>query len=358
MKIYGINVDTDKPAAITLLVTKGEEFPSGTPAEGAMFYKTTKTMSGVEGLYIRSNNVWKASTSVFPINVNFTNLTTGQYLTYDGTNWINSSLNLFNPTFSSPIAGQVLTYDGTKWINSALPSSTFLPNVSSPTVGQFMVYDGVHWVNKTINYSFSPTITSPTTGQVITYNGTKWVNSLLSLFTPVLTNPISGQVLSYNGTNWINSSLNFFSPVLTTPTTGQVLTYDGAHWVNTTLTTSFAPTISNVQIGQILCYNGSAWVNVYSEVTPKVITSNTALLSTDTLILVQQTAAIQITLPQTSSNKRYIIKDSKGKASVYSITLKPTGTDTIDYKTTRVITTNYQADTLIYDSINKNWIVI
>jgi hypothetical protein len=97
---------------------------------------------------------------------------------------------------------------------------------------------------------------------------------------------------------------------------------------------------------------------VYSEVIPKVVTVNSTLLTTDILILVQQTSSIQITLPQSTSNKKYIIKDSKGKAATNSITIKPSGTDTIDYKTTKVLTTNYQAVTLIYDSINKNWIVI
>jgi hypothetical protein len=54
-------------------------------------------------------------------------------------------------------------------------------------------------------------ITTPTSGQVVKYDGTKWVNgigaSALDDLTDVtLTSPTSGQTLSYNGSQWVNAA--------------------------------------------------------------------------------------------------------------------------------------------------------
>ena len=93
--------------------------------------------------------------------------------------------------------------------------------LTSPTSGQALVYNGTKFVNKTVEEPESlgdlsdVTLTSPTSGQALVYNGTKFVNKTISgggggasklddLSDVVITAPTTNQTLVYNGTNFIN----------------------------------------------------------------------------------------------------------------------------------------------------------
>lgn len=58
---------------------------------------------------------------------------------------------LADVNINTPQSGQALTYDGVEWINSTpasdLPSLTDV-DISSPVIGQTLVYNGTQWVNQ------------------------------------------------------------------------------------------------------------------------------------------------------------------------------------------------------------------
>lgn len=53
-------------------------------------------------------------------------------------------------------------------------------NIITPANGQFLTFNGTDWVNSTISYSLSDlnniALTSPALNQVLTFNGTNWIN--------------------------------------------------------------------------------------------------------------------------------------------------------------------------------------
>lgn len=61
--------------------------------------------------------------------------------------------------------------------------------IYGPVVGQFLTYNGTTWVNSyvagasTLDSLTDVVLTTPTVGQILTYNGTNWINSSLSTVT-------------------------------------------------------------------------------------------------------------------------------------------------------------------------------
>ena len=127
----------------------------------------------------------KLSTMVIP-----TGGTTGQVLaktsaTNYAVGWTTvatSLASLTDATITSPTSGQYLTYNGTKWVNTTVTPSTALSTLTDVQ------------------------LTTPTAGQYLTYNGTKWVNGALTLVTAndvEITNATKGVILkSANGTRY------------------------------------------------------------------------------------------------------------------------------------------------------------
>jgi len=74
-------------------------------------------------------------------------------------------------------------------------------NISGPTNGQVLSYNGSQWINSTA--AASVTSFNSRTGAVVPASGDY---SLTQLSGVAISGPISGQVLSYDGTNWINST--------------------------------------------------------------------------------------------------------------------------------------------------------
>ena len=339
---------------------------------------------------------------------------TGEVLTFDGTNWVNSPngegitatqvANILannakvsadglvsthsDVTTTSPVTGEVLTFDGTNWVNSpngegitATQVANILANnakvsadglvsahsdvaTTSPVTGEVLTFDGTNWINSPNGEGITATqvanilannakvsadglvsthsdvaTTSPVTGEVLTFDGTNWVNSpngegitatqvanilannakvsadgLVSTHSDVATtSPVTGEVLTFDGTNWVNSPsgegitatqvanilannakvsadglVSTHSDVATTsPVTGEVLTFDGTNWVNSPssegITTTQAANIlaNNAKVsaaglvnthsdvvttspvtGEVLTFDGSNWTNV------------------------------------------------------------------------------------------------
>lgn len=139
-------------------------------------------------------------------DVTETGLVSGQYLTYNGANWVNTTLpaypvvslaNCTDVTESGLVSGQYLTYNGTKWTNTSLPA---YPVVSLATCTDV-------------------TETSLTNGQYLMYNGTKWVNSTLptpqtisiaSCIDVSESSNANGDVMTWNSSSskWVNQAVN------------------------------------------------------------------------------------------------------------------------------------------------------
>lgn len=105
---------------------------------------------------------------------------------------------LSDVTITSATSGQVLTYNGSDWENAAVPSGSStlagLTDVSltTPTNGQVLKYDSTsgEWVNANETIPTTPSldnltnvsINTPSNGQVLTYDSSsqEWINSSVS----------------------------------------------------------------------------------------------------------------------------------------------------------------------------------
>lgn len=122
------------------------------------------------------------------------NANTGKFEVWNGAQWVpivsTSLLNeLSDVTITTPTAGQVLSYDGTQWINSTAGSATTshdalsgreLPNqhpISAITGLQAELdskSDATH--THTLDWLSDVTILSPQAGEGLYYNGSTWIN--------------------------------------------------------------------------------------------------------------------------------------------------------------------------------------
>jgi hypothetical protein len=86
----------------------------------------------------------------------------------------------------------------------------------TPTAGDFLKFNGTNWINQagvasSLDDLSDVTLTSPVAGQKIQYNGTQWVNvtdnlnSLTDVDTTTIT-PVATNVLKFDGTNWVPGS--------------------------------------------------------------------------------------------------------------------------------------------------------
>ena len=118
-------------------------------------------------------------------------------LTNNGTNYydiLDSSVSidgLSDVLITSATPGQFLKYDGTNWINDDIPQINALDDIgdvsiATATSGQFLKFDGTNWVNDSIPI----------------------INSIDDIGDVVLTSPASDQILVYNGSSWVNNNLN------------------------------------------------------------------------------------------------------------------------------------------------------
>jgi hypothetical protein len=155
----------------------------------------------------------------------------GQALIYDGVlgSWVNrtevTSLNNLTDVVitGTPTSGQVLTWNGTNWGNAAntAPSVNDLSDVTLTlglTQGQFLKYVGAGgWENASLGLAdladFAINPGTLAANQVLTWNGTDWANQALSIdsLNEVIIGGIAlaaGHVLEWNGVSWVNGPVN------------------------------------------------------------------------------------------------------------------------------------------------------
>jgi len=207
-----------------------------------------------------------------------------------------SSVNELNDVFlSTPSNGQVLQYNGTQWINTSLDFLTSVGSIDSHTDviissaqnDQLLRYNGTQWVNWTPTYISTTgsidthtdvTITSAATDQLLKYNGSLWVNwtpnyltstgSIDSHTDVTITSAANNQLLRYNGTQWVNWTPNYLTSYTETDTLATVT----ARGANTTTPV----TLQNLTVAGNLIVQGTTTQN---NVTSLTVTSSEIVIN-------------------------------------------------------------------------------
>ena len=216
--VDNIEIDTTGATTNQALVFNGVKFvPSDVAASG--------------GASLTVSDTAPASPEVGDLWFNSSNART--YVYYDsswvevgGSGGVANLDEIGNVTAPSPTSGDFLKWNGTAWVNDAIDLGTdttgnYVSGVSSgtgisvshtPSEGSTATVS----LDATLDNLSNVTVPSPTTNDVLQWNGTAWVNvaastvgatNLDGLSDVVVTSPLQFQGLMYDGTNWVNSNI-------------------------------------------------------------------------------------------------------------------------------------------------------
>lgn len=212
-------------------------------------------------LYHNGSNWTSASVGSIPttgFSIVFTNLSDGDFLTYDETagEWINSTLAGFNPKSLNdltnvnayPSTDEILYYDGSTWRAKSLSMSDLGDvNITSLSNDYVLYYNGSNWNAKTLDITHFNEfdLNGASLNDVLTYDG--------SSFVPVAQN-----------TNITIDSISEFN--INSPLPDQILVYDAGKWTNKNLELNDLNNINSTSniVNQFLINDGSNFVNSYA----------------------------------------------------------------------------------------------
>jgi len=192
------------------------DFPNS-PTQGDTFTASDKTWVYLDGKWTLP------SVDANGLVTSISSATSGQFLKWNGSAWVNDTIDLGADTAGSFVASLVAG-TGVSVTNNSGEAAT-------PTIA----------LDATLDNLSNVTVPSPTANDVLQWNGTAWVNvaastvgatNLDGLSDVVIATPEEFQSLAYNGTNWVNT----YSPTVTyvrnaeatTLTTGTVVYLFGA----------------------------------------------------------------------------------------------------------------------------------
>lgn len=313
-------------------VTVSATAPATDLREGELWYNTTDLE-----VYIYYSSAWVQLTGTEQlvqdlddlVDVDVASATTGQFLKFDGINWVADDIPTINTlddvgdvTITSPANGDFLRWNGTAWINDAV-------NLSTDTVGDYVeslvAGTGINITNNS-GEAATPTVSldatldelsdvsasTPTAGQFLKWNGTAWVpddiptiNTLDDVGDVTITSAVAGEVLVWNGTAWVNGEGGANLTVSETPPvgpsegdmwfesdTGATFVYYDSTWVEIgnsgAVPVPSLDAIGDVDVasatsGQFLKWDGTNWVaddiptiNTLDDVGDVTITSATS----------------------------------------------------------------------------------
>ena len=190
---------------------RAEDMAVGESAYGKIIYDTNlRTIwysTAVDGDIIGTNTVTFVKPEIWQLrDFNNNTPTTNQALVYTGSVWQNS--NIANSVFgrTGAITAQSGDYNISQITNSSTLASTANVSITSPTNGQILSYNGSQWVNTTS--SGGVTSVFGRTGAVVATEGDY---SLTQLSNVTITSPTDRQFLAYNNGAglWVNYKLSF-----------------------------------------------------------------------------------------------------------------------------------------------------
>ena len=187
------------------------DFPNS-PTQGDTFTASDKTWIYLDGKWTLP------SVDANGLVTSISSATSGQFLKWNGSAWVNDTIDLGADTAGSFVASLVAG-TGVSVTNNSGEAAT-------PTIA----------LDATLDNLSNVTVPSPTANDVLQWNGTAWVNvaastvgatNLNGLSDVVISTPEEFQTLEYDGTNWVNTYSSVVSYVrnaeATTLTTGTVV---------------------------------------------------------------------------------------------------------------------------------------
>ena len=365
--------------------------------------------------FVESGAMWE----LYPSDVNslddvtVSNPQNGEALLYDSTSgkWENGTVNTtvanlddigdVDLTTTAPTSGEFLKYDGTNWVSDTVPVTAYAESFSSsstatapsvPSVGTVLLYSATGgtgtltlYTPSTANVGTQLTITNhstDTTWSVDNGAGAIFVDGANT--NPVTLAPSQSITLTNTtGSLWYVSALeegplgSLIDVDLTTtaPTNGDFLKFDGTNWVPDVASATVASLddIGDVDLttaapsnGDTLEWNGTNWVpvapsgggtGVAPSVTVQSPTANITLSAPSSGVVEEAyiytpSQAITVNLATASSGFKYQIKNR----STHTMTIDAGAGVTIDASQTFTLSVQESAVTLITDG--SNWFII
>ena len=184
------------------------------------FYNTTQIDAMIASLSGYDDTDGEELNDLTDVDIATQNLVYGDVLTWDGTQWTNSGVdisrsvldNLGDVNITSPEVGDYIIWNGSSWVNYEAPSVRNLSDtlLTDPLqVNQSLVWNGSNWIDSYVPLGSASdvTLTNPQTNQFLVWNGSQWVNATVPLGDLVDVNvagAVAGERLEYDGTNWVN----------------------------------------------------------------------------------------------------------------------------------------------------------
>jgi len=276
--------------------------------------------------YEPSNSVGGLSRSVSLLldelnDVTITAASSGQYIQYNGSEWINTTVSagtsslsgLTDTSVSGASPSEVLVYNGSVWIPSgitypvdsvngqtgnvvitasglgALTSSSGIDdlsdvNTSGVSIADSLVYDGANWVPSGITVGAASlsgltdtNVSGVSNSDVLVYSGSQWVPSGIAFPVDSVNGQTGDVTITASGLGALTTSsvIGDLSDVtIASATSGEILQYDNSTIVNRTLSEAGISEVghshdlndlsdvntSGVAQTDVIAYDGAGWV--------------------------------------------------------------------------------------------------
>lgn len=89
------------------------------------------------------------------------------------------------------------------WISPDSLTAQFISKPNSPSDGQYLIYNGTNWIAATLTLNYIPLPGGAQNGNYLKYNGSAWVGAMPD-WIPAPSNPTNGTILAYDSNDgWI-----------------------------------------------------------------------------------------------------------------------------------------------------------
>ena len=246
-----VQIDTDSVATREIVIDLDtNQLAIGGTGGTFSFYNTAQVDEIISRIVGAEGNADDAIDDLTDVNIDQSNLVYGDVLSWNGTNWVNSGVdisrstldNLSGVNITTPVAlGDYLSWNGLEWVNYEAPSVENLSDslLTVLTDKQSLIWNGTEWTNSYLSIDDAFDVNIGTTGlyQSLNWSGSEWVNSYIPLNAAsdvIISSQQANQSLVWTGSEWVNSYLTISDTTdvdTSGATAGQRLEYNGTNWV-------------------------------------------------------------------------------------------------------------------------------